>query len=73
MRLFAPLRQLTLLAALLGGAGVSHATDYYVSPNGNDSDNGTSPATAWKTIWRVNQSTYSYQPGDRILFERGGT
>lgn len=67
------MRQLTLLAALLVGAGVSHATDYYVSPNGNDSDNGTSPATAWKTIWRVNQSTYSYQPGDRILFERGGT
>ncbi|MGB3526886.1 MAG: right-handed parallel beta-helix repeat-containing protein, partial [Flavobacteriales bacterium] len=47
------------------------ATDYYVSPSGNDSNNGTSPATAWQTIDRLNQSFNLWQPGDRILFERG--
>lgn len=43
---------------------------YYVSNNGNDSNDGLSPETAWKTIARVNQDTYI--PGDKILFERGG-
>lgn len=46
---------------------------YYVSQNGNDSSNGLSPSTAWKTIDRVNQLKYSLQPGDQILFERNGT
>jgi hypothetical protein len=50
-----------------------YATDYYVSPTGNDNSNGTSTGTAWKTITRVNNSAFSYQPGDRILFQRGGT
>ncbi|MCC6839163.1 MAG: right-handed parallel beta-helix repeat-containing protein [Flavobacteriales bacterium] len=52
---------------------LSHATDYYVSPSGNDGSNGTSPSTAWKTITKVNQFAYSLQPGDRVLFMRGGT
>lgn len=46
------------------------AATYYVSNNGNDSNDGLSPETAWKTIARVNQDTYI--PGDKILFERGG-
>jgi len=42
-------------------------TTYYVdSVNGNDSNNGTSPSTAWKTLGKVNSVTF--QPGDRILF-----
>ncbi|HMN04381.1 MAG TPA: right-handed parallel beta-helix repeat-containing protein [Flavobacteriales bacterium] len=62
------------LALWLGSTGpAASATDYYVSPTGNDANNGTSPATAWKTIDRVNQAPFSYQAGDRILFERGGT
>lgn len=56
-------------AALLPAA----ATDYYVSATGNDANNGTSTATPWRTVARVNQATYTYQPGDRILFQRGGT
>lgn len=48
------------------------ATDYYVSPTGNDASAGTSQATAWATIDRVNQMAFSYQPGDRVLFQRGG-
>jgi len=40
---------------------------YYVSPSGSNKSDGLSPATAWKTIARVNQSTF--QAGDAILFE----
>ena len=46
------------------------AATYYVSNSGNDSNDGLSEETAWKTIARVNQDTYI--PGDEILFERGG-
>jgi hypothetical protein len=49
------------------------ATNYYVSPTGSDANNGTSEATAWQTIDRVNQSAFTFQPGDKILFQRGGT
>lgn len=56
-----------LLATLNG-----FATDYYISPDGNDSFSGTNPQTPWKTLERVNQLGYSLQSGDRILLERGG-
>lgn len=50
---------------------VTSAATYYVSPNGNDNNSGTSQAAAWKTISKVN--TRTYVAGDQILFERGGT
>jgi len=37
--------------------------------NGNDSFNGTSSSTAWKTIAKV--ESVSFNPGDTILFRRG--
>jgi hypothetical protein len=43
---------------------------YYVSPEGSDAHDGRSPSTAWKTVSKVNSS--SFTPGDRILFRRGG-
>ncbi len=49
----------------------SGKTTYYISPNGNDSNNGRSPETAWKStdnLW--NYSWFNY--GDVILFERDG-
>lgn len=46
-------------------------TTYYVSPNGNDDNNGTSPETAWKTIDGIVINGYLLQPGDAVLFERG--
>ncbi len=49
------------------------AATYYVSPTGSDTNNGTSQTTPWQTIARVNQLGTSLQPGDRILFQRGGT
>jgi len=49
---------------------LSHATNYYVSNNGNDQDNGKTPERAFASIDRVNQ--LRLRPGDKVLFERGG-
>ncbi|GAH37517.1 unnamed protein product, partial [marine sediment metagenome] len=44
-------------------------TVYYVdATNGNDLNDGLSPATAWQTILKVNRSFFS--PGDSVLFKR---
>ena len=46
------------------------ATDYYVSSSqGNDSNNGTSPSTPWKTLLKIRQTIFF--PGDVIHFKRG--
>jgi len=46
------------------------AATYYVDAiNGKDTNTGLSEATAWKTIAKVNAS--SFKPGDQILFKRG--
>ncbi|HYB27434.1 MAG TPA: right-handed parallel beta-helix repeat-containing protein [Solirubrobacteraceae bacterium] len=42
---------------------------YYVSPSGSDSNSGTSPAQAWRTVARVNSAALA--PGDGVLFEGG--
>lgn len=47
-------------------------TVYYVSNSGNDDADGRSPETAWATLGKVNSQLPYYQPGDTILFERGG-
>ena len=45
-------------------------TVYYIdATNGNDSNNGTSPTTAWNTISKVNSSIFI--PGDSIKFKCG--
>ncbi|MDR2973822.1 MAG: discoidin domain-containing protein, partial [Propionibacteriaceae bacterium] len=47
-------------------------TTYYVdNVNGNDANNGTSEATAWKTTARANQAVLS--PGDALRYKNGGT
>ncbi len=47
-----------------------NAVVYYVSPSGDDSADGRSPETAWKTLSKVNSLDY---PGKAyVLFERGG-
>ena len=46
------------------------ATTYYVDSNwGNDSSSGTSTYTSWRTIAKINTSSFQY--GDSILFKRG--
>ena len=49
----------------------SYATDYYVSAAGFDSNTGTSPATAFQSIDKINSVMSSLQPGDKVLFRRG--
>lgn len=46
-------------------------TAYYVSNNGSDQNDGSSPETAWATLEQVN--TASLSRGDGVYFERGGT
>ena len=45
---------------------------YYVDDiNGNDNANGTSEQTAWKSLNKINSTTFS--PGNKICFKAGGT
>lgn len=62
-----------IFPVLLLAVPLGLAQDYYVSPNGNDFRDGTSPQTAWKTLWRVSfiPPPGGFQSGDRILLEGG--
>lgn len=42
---------------------------YYVASDGDDTADGLSPSSAWKTLVRVSQA--DIQPGDSVLFRRG--
>ncbi len=55
-----------IVVCLLGAA---QAATYYVDCSGSDSNNGTSPASAWQTLAKVNAS--SFNPGDSILLKSG--
>jgi len=46
-----------------------NAKDYYVASTGSDYNNGTSISSAWASIAKVNETSFS--PGDRIFFEGG--
>lgn len=63
------LKILTFCIVCILNSGVVKATDYYVSPAGNDRNTGTSHETSWRTISKVNATTF--KPGDRIYFEGG--
>lgn len=58
---------------LLALSSFASATDYYIRTGGNDLASGTSDATAWATIAKVNSVFSSLKPGDRLLFRRGDT
>jgi hypothetical protein len=45
------------------------ATYYVDGRNGSDSNHGTSPQNAWKSIRRVNATAFA--PGDKVLFAGG--
>ncbi len=65
------MRLLSILGVLLS-FNFAQATTYYVSPTGNDAANsGTSSATPWATVAKVNATTFV--AGDSILFEGGKT
>ncbi|PNW26479.1 CBM96 family carbohydrate-binding protein [Formosa algae] len=49
---------------------VLSGTFYFDSENGNDDNDGTSEATAWKSITKLEEVTLA--PGSKILLKRGG-
>lgn len=52
------------------GDNLSDGITYYVdSKDGNDTNDGKSQEGAWKTIDKVNSTTF--EPGDKILFKAG--
>jgi len=54
------------------GAFEIQRTNYYVNAtNGDDSNGGTTEATAWKTIDKVKTEMNNFNQGDSILFKRG--
>lgn len=68
----------------VNGAGTSSASNeastttfsqaqlqYYVSPGGNDSNDGISAGTPWQTIAKVN--SFTYPEGSTVSFEGGQT
>ncbi len=58
-----------ILLSLLFTSQIIPQTTYYVSQSGNDSNNGLTPSTAWKTVGKVN--AFSFSAGDVIRFKGG--
>ncbi|MBA3683860.1 MAG: right-handed parallel beta-helix repeat-containing protein [Planctomycetes bacterium] len=59
---------IALICCLIASAP---ASDYYVSTSGNDGNAGTSMASPWQTIAKVNTS--NFVAGDRVFFAGGQT
>jgi hypothetical protein len=52
-------------------AGTCSGTQYYVAAAGNDSNNGTSTSTPWRSVGKVNAG--NFKAGDCIKFKGGDT
>lgn len=64
---------LMILGFFFTAQGFAAVTYYVDSVNGNDSNSGTSPQTAWRTIGHVNSNWRLFAKGDDLLFKRGTT
>ncbi|WP_327232210.1 right-handed parallel beta-helix repeat-containing protein [Streptomyces murinus] len=51
-------------------AGAAAGTYYYVDPDGSDTADGRTPATAWRSLAKVDAQTLL--PGDTVRFRAGG-
>jgi uncharacterized repeat protein (TIGR01451 family) len=71
LRFLLALSVLATLAARPATVSSAGAIYYVSSSGGNDSNNGLSPDTAFKTIAKVNG--LALQPGDQVLFKCGDT
>ncbi len=60
---------LFFVAALAAATAANAGAIFYVSSEGEDSHDGKSPETAWKTLEKVNAAPLL--PGDSVLFRRG--
>jgi hypothetical protein len=50
-------------------SNAAHAASYYISAAGNDANTGLRPENSWKTLDKVNHTTFL--PGDSIFFRAG--
>lgn len=64
------LGSVAVAGCLLALSAPGHAATYYVSDQGSDEADGLSPDRAWQTLAQVNKAPL--QPGDTVLFRRGG-
>jgi hypothetical protein len=62
------LMTIALLASVRGPG--AHAEVFYVSPAGDDTNDGRAAQHPWKTVAKVNAAKFA--PGDQVLFARGG-
>jgi hypothetical protein len=46
------------------------AADFHGAPDGDDTNTGASPRTAWQSLERVNR--HAFHPGDAVLLKSGG-
>jgi len=53
----------------IGDLGDTGTTYYVDATSGSDTNTGAEPASAWKSLAKVNSTTF--RPGDRILFKSG--
>jgi hypothetical protein len=61
---------LTTMLFAFGVAAQAAGAMYYVdATDGNDANSGLSPRLAWKSLTKVNETTFL--AGDKILFKRG--
>ena len=64
------MKMLAAMTVALAAAAASATTYYLDSEAGKDSHDGVTPATAWQTLAKAND--LKPQPGDKVLFKRGG-
>ena len=65
-----PMKQLFTLVCLFF-VMIGNAKNYYISSGGDDANNGLTPATAWKTIGKLNSFFKTMAAGDSVLFKSG--
>lgn len=69
LNLFLKIVIVTSLSTSFCCAAPRTGSGYFISPDGNDNNDGRSVETPWKTLEKVNTS--KFKPGDTIRFEGG--
>lgn len=67
------MKNLIITILLLASVNVTAKNIYISSSGGNDGNLGLAPASAWKTVAKLNASWASIVAGDSILLKRGDT
>jgi hypothetical protein len=64
-------RALSIFVVFFAVRAITQATTYYISPTGNDSNNGTSQSTPWKRFSRAITGSPKLAPGDTLNLLNG--